>query len=127
MPFVEIFTAQERPVAARRALADAVHDALVETVGIPRDDRFQALLPTSELIYDVGYLGVERSPAFTLVRVTLRRGRSTELKRALYRAIVHKAQAATGLRPEDVLVVLVENDAPDWSFGGGIAHYAPET
>jgi hypothetical protein len=33
--------------------------------------------------------------------------------------------AATGTRREDVMVVLSENDAIDWSFGGGIAQYAP--
>jgi hypothetical protein len=29
------------------------------------------------------------------------------------------------LRAEDVLIVLTENDPVDWSFGNGIAQYAP--
>ena len=41
-----------------------------------------------------------------------------------YRAVVDRAAAAIGVRPEDVLVVLSENDAIDWSFGGGVAQYA---
>jgi phenylpyruvate tautomerase PptA (4-oxalocrotonate tautomerase family) len=127
MPFVEIFTSPSRSRAQTRELADAVHRALVATIGIPADDRFQALLPGAgaELIHDPSYLGIERSADFTLVRVTLRRGRSVEQKRALYRAIAEGASQAASTRPEDVMVVLVENDLPDWSFGKGIAQYSP--
>ena len=84
MPFVEIFAPAQRSPTQHRQLADAVHHALVATIGIPADDRFQAILPGAppQLIYDRGYLGVERGPDFTLVRITLRRGRSAELKRA---------------------------------------------
>src|SRR5688572_16488777 len=127
MPFVEIFTAPGRSSARARELADAVHRALVATIGIPADDRFQAILPGAgaQLLYDPSYLGIERSADFTLVRVTLRRGRSVEQKRALYRAIAEGASQAAGTRPDDVMVVLVENDLPDWSFGEGIAQYSP--
>ena len=59
------------------------------------------------------------------MRITLRRGRTVEQKRALYRAITEGVSQATGTRPEDVMVVLVENDLPDWSFGKGIAQYSP--
>jgi phenylpyruvate tautomerase PptA (4-oxalocrotonate tautomerase family) len=127
MPFVEIFTSPRRSGAQTRQLADAVHRALVATIGIPADDRFQAILPAAELIYDPGYLGIERSAEFTLVRVTLRRGRSVEQKRALYRAIAEGASESVGGRADDVMVILVENELPDWSFGKGIAQYTPGT
>ncbi|MEY2937099.1 MAG: hypothetical protein RL033_7848 [Pseudomonadota bacterium] len=127
MPFVEIFSPASRLPAQNRKLADAVHRALVAAIGIPADDRFQAILPSaqSELIYDPSYLGVERSAAFTLIRITFRRGRSVEQKRALYRAITDNANEAIDLRSEDIMVVLLENDLPDWSFGKGIAQYTP--
>ena len=126
MPFVEIFVAERRPPAERRRLADAVHRALVRTIDVPLDDRFQSVQihASADLIYDPGYLGIARSDDFVAVRVTLRRGRSLEKKRALYRAITDEAFAALGIRPEDVLVVLSENDATDWSFGNGEAQYA---
>lgn len=125
MPFVEIFAPARRPAEHTRRLADAVHGALVAAIGIPEDDRFQAISSPGELIYDPGYLNIERSPDFTLVRVTLRRGRSVEQKRTLYRAIAAGASQAAGVRPQDVMVVLVENDLPDWSFGNGVAQYVP--
>jgi len=125
MPFVEIFAPASRPPVLNHQVADAVHRALVAAIGIPADDRFQAISAATELIYDPSYLGIERSPAFTLVRVTLRRGRSVEQKRALYRAIADEVSQAADIRPQDVMVVLVENDLSDWSFGNGIAQYTP--
>ena len=127
MPFAEIFTPAQRSISQNRHIADAVHHALVATIGIPADDRFQAILPgaNTELLYDPSYLGIERSPEFTLVRITFRRGRTVEQKRALYRAIAEGVSQATGIRPDDVMIVLVENDLPDWSFGKGIAQYSP--
>jgi 4-oxalocrotonate tautomerase len=126
MPFVEIFVAERRSVAERRKLADAVHRALVRTVDVPSDDRFQSVQvhASPDLIYDPSYLGIARSDAFVAIRITLRRGRSLEKKRALFRAITEEAFAALQLRPEDMLLLLIENDATDWSFGNGEAQYA---
>jgi hypothetical protein len=79
-----MFAPAQRIPSQNRAVADAVHRALVSAIGIPADDRFQAILPSAqaELIYDPSYLGIERSPEFTLIRITLRRGRTVEQKRA---------------------------------------------
>jgi 4-oxalocrotonate tautomerase len=126
MPFVEIFVPDRCPALERRSLADAVHAALIEALGIPRDDRFQVIrgLGADDWIFDPSYLGLARTPNPLVVRVTLRRGRSAAKKRALYRAIADNAARAAGVRVEDVFVVLHENDAADWSFGGGLAQYA---
>ena len=126
MPFVEIFVPETRSAAERRSLADAVHAALVETIGIPSDDRFQVLRPLGggDWIYDPSYLGQSRTPDALVVRITLRRGRTAVKKRALYQAIAENAERALGVRAEDVFVVLHENESIDWSFGGGVAQYA---
>jgi 4-oxalocrotonate tautomerase len=53
----------------------------------------------------------------------LRKGRTTETKKAFYRRTAELLQERTGLQPEDVLIALTENDLADWSFGNGIAQY----
>ena len=128
MPLVELFVSERRSPTERRRLADAVHQALVRTVSIPENDRFQLVrtLATEDAFIDPTYLGVERTPDFVVVRITLRRGRTDAVKRALYQAVASGAAEAAGARPEDVLVVLVENDAIDWSFGAGVAQYVPQ-
>ncbi len=127
MPLVEIYVSEQRPPEQRRRLADALHSAVVETVGIPEDDRFQIIraLGAGEYVADRRYPGLQRTADFLIVRITLRRGRAPETKRALYRATAARAAEALGIRGDDVLVTLHENDSIDWSFGAGIAQYAP--
>jgi hypothetical protein len=45
------------------------------------------------------------------------------MKQALYRRIVENLAKDPGLRPEDVMICLVENELADWSFGKGEAQY----
>lgn len=127
MPLVRISVPANRDASYRRNVSDAVHKALVDAIGIPPADRFHILTAHNpeDLIFDPGYLDVTRTPGFLAVHITLRRGRAPEKKRALYRAIADNVNAATGTRAEDVMIVLSENDAVDWSFGGGVAQYAP--
>lgn len=119
MPLVRIdFDAATRRDSAA-ALGDGVHRALVDVIAIPEGDRFQILTPhgPGELIFDRAYLGVEREDA-VFVHITLRAGRSDELKRALYARIVANLEPL-GVRPQDVVVTLSENASSDWSFGRG--------
>jgi phenylpyruvate tautomerase PptA (4-oxalocrotonate tautomerase family) len=126
MPLVRIDIPQNWPETRIAALADAVHDALVETVDVPANDRFQVITEHApgRLVMDRTYVGVDRSADALVVAITFRRGRSEEKKRALYSALARRA-ASIGIRAEDVMVVLQENTPVDWSFGAGIAQMAP--
>ncbi|WP_217169444.1 tautomerase family protein [Streptomyces sp. AC512_CC834] len=108
------------------ALGRAVHDALVETLGIPSDDRFQVLTGhdgvRGALRYD-DYLGVHRDEGIVFVAITLRSGRATGQKQALYRRIAELAEAYAGTAPRNVFVTLTENTSADWSLGHGLAQY----
>ncbi|MGP4006065.1 tautomerase family protein [Streptomyces sp. 4N124] len=111
------------------ALGRAVHDALVETIGIPSDDRFQVLVghdgTTSTLRYG-DYLGVHRDDGIVYVAITLRAGRTPAQKQALYRRIAELAHAYAGTEPRNVFVTLTENASIDWSLGHGVAQYAEQ-
>lgn len=125
MPLVRIDLKRGKPAEYRRALADGVYEAMREAVGIPENDRFIVINEhdADNLSYDRHYLGIERSDDLVIVQIALRRGRSVEVKQALYRAITDHLARAPGIRPSDVFVTLVENGAEDWSFGDGIAQY----
>jgi len=112
----------------RLELGNAVHQALVETINVPARDRFQVITQhePEDFVYDAEYLGIRRSPDLVIIQVTLSAGRSLELKRALYRKIARRLNSAVRLRPEDVWVNLVEVAKENWSFGNGLASYAPE-
>ncbi|MFF4382616.1 tautomerase family protein [Kitasatospora sp. NPDC001547] len=121
MPLVRIDLSTDRPPAVRRAIADAVHQALVDAVGIPADDRFQIVTPhdPEELVFDPNYLDVARRDV-VCVQITLVAGRPRELKLDLYRRLAANL-AEAGVRPEDVFVTLTENALDDWSVGNGRA------
>jgi phenylpyruvate tautomerase PptA (4-oxalocrotonate tautomerase family) len=127
MPLVRIELPAGKTNEWRRNVADGVHAALVETVGVPPTDRFQVLTEHAPdaLIFDPTYMDIARGPDFTLVQVFLSVGRDDAKKRALYAAIARNLAAKPGLRKEDVMIALVENTRVDWSFGNGIAQYVP--
>ncbi|MFD5800423.1 tautomerase family protein [Streptomyces sp. NPDC127020] len=126
MPFVRI-DAHGTDADRLDALGRAVHDALVETLGIPHDDRFQVLTghdgTRSALRWD-DYLGVHRDEGIVFVAIALRAGRTSERKQALYRRIAELAETYAGTEPRNVFVTLTENTSADWSLGHGIAQYA---
>ena len=127
MPLVRISLVKGKPEAYRRKVGDAVHRALVETIGVPPLDRFQLISEhePGDLVYDSNYLGIARSSDLVIVQITISTGRTPEQKRALYRHIAANLGAAVGLRPEDAWINLVEVAKENWSFGNGVASYAP--
>ena len=126
MPLVRISLRDGKPAAYRRALGDAVHRAMVEAVNAPPLDRFQVITehPADGLIYDPAYLGIERTDDVVFVQITLNTGRTVEQKKALYARIVELLAESPGIRPQDVLINLVEVPRENWSFGNGVAQYA---
>ncbi|MCP2165447.1 tautomerase family protein [Goodfellowiella coeruleoviolacea] len=121
MPLVRIDLSAARPPAQRRAIADGVHRALVDAIGIPPADRFQIVTPhaTDELIFDPTYLDVARQDVVS-IQITLVAGRPRERKLDLFQRITENLVAA-GVRSEDVFVTLVENALDNWSVGHGRA------
>ena len=128
MPLVRISLLKGKPASYRRKVGDAVHQALVEAIDVPAKDRFQLVTEhdPEDFVYDREYLGIPRSRDLVIIQATISAGRSLALKRNLYRAIGRRLHAAVGLRPEDVWINLVEVAKENWSFGNGIASYAPE-
>ncbi|HUN67740.1 MAG TPA: tautomerase family protein [Burkholderiales bacterium] len=128
MPLVRVALMKGKPASYRRKVGDAVHQSLVETIDVPAKDRFQLITEhdAEDFVYDREYLGIARSRDLVIIQITLSAGRSLHLKRRLYRRIAERLAAAVQLRPEDVWINLVEVAKENWSFGHGVASYAPE-
>ena len=122
MPFVKIYYRRDNH-ADPKPIGDAVHEALVAQANVPRDDRFHVFLPLDDIVADPAYGGVQRSDRLVIVEITLNAGRTVEIKKNLYADIARRLDAA-GIRPDDVMVSLVEVTKENWSFGGGRATYA---
>jgi 4-oxalocrotonate tautomerase len=125
MPLVNIDLLTGRTDEELSTIADSVHDAMVEELDVPVRDCFQVITQHSPatLHFDRHYLDIERSDRFVMVQITLSAGRSPEAKSAFYAQLAGLLADRAGLRPEDLAVVLVENERVDWSFGRGQASY----
>ena len=126
MPLVRVSLREGKSASYRAAIGEAIHQAMVETINVPADDRFQTFTehPSGGLVYDKKYLGIERTDGVVFIQITLNTGRSLDQKRALYRALAEKLARDPGLRKEDLLVSLVEVPKENWSFGNGEMSYA---
>jgi 4-oxalocrotonate tautomerase len=109
----------------RATLRDVVYETLNTVVGVPDGDRFEVVTEHDPENLDISpdYLGIQRSEQAILIQITLNEGRTVELKQAFFAALAAALHERLGMRPEDVVVNLVEVKKENWSFGNGIAQY----
>jgi 4-oxalocrotonate tautomerase len=125
MPLVRISLREGKSEQYRTAVADGVHRAMVEGAAVPEQDRFQIITehPPSGLIYDPTYLGLQRTNDIVMVQITLSTGRKLAQKRQLFKRMAEILAENPGLRPQDLMINLVEVAWENWSFGNGEAQY----
>ena len=125
MPLVRISLCEGTTPEYRKAIAEGVHQAIVEAMAVPAKDRFQVIseYKAGDLIYDADYLDVKRSGKIVFVQITLSTGRKPGQKRALFKRMTELLAKSPGLRPEDLLINLIEVSWENWSFGNGEAQY----
>lgn len=126
MPLVRIDMLKGKTPEQRRIIADVIYDAMISTLDVPQNDRFQIISEhqSGELLIDPTYLGIQRSADAIIIQITLNEGRSVDLKRAFYKAVADGLRDRAHMRTEDVFIGLVEVKKENWSFGNGLAQYA---
>jgi 4-oxalocrotonate tautomerase len=125
MPLVRISLREGKSEEYKKALGDGVHRAMVEAIEAPAQDRFQIITehPASGVVYDPTYLGIQRTENIVMVQITLSTGRKPPQKRKLFKRMAEILAENPGLRPQDLMVSLVEVAWENWSFGNGEAQY----
>jgi 4-oxalocrotonate tautomerase len=125
MPLVRIELQKGKSAAFRQAVGQIVYEAMVSTIGVPEHDRFQVISEhaAENFVFDPDYLQIHRTAGLIMIQIFLNEGRSLAQKKELYKTIVDNLVARLEVRPEDVLINLVEVKKENWSFGNGIAQY----
>ena len=125
MPLVRIDLRAGTSADYRKALGNGVHRAMIEALAIPPDDRFQVITEHAAegLIYDPQYLGIHRSDKVVFVQISLSAGRKPQQKRKLFKRMAEILAESPGLKPQDLVINLVEVVWENWSFGNGEAQY----
>ncbi len=126
MPLVRIDLLEGKTAEFKSQLGELVYESMLETIGIPKEDKFVVVndLKAEELIFSTNYLGVDRTDGIVIIQITMNEGRTTEVKKALYKTVADKLNSQLDIRKEDVFINLVEVNKENWSFGNGIAQYA---
>jgi 4-oxalocrotonate tautomerase family enzyme len=93
---------------------DAVHEALVEAIKIPDEDRTQILQEHKESHFEIPR---GKSELLTIVEITMFPGRSLEAKRELYRKIAEKFEQL-GISKQDIMIILHEPSKENWGIKG---------
>ncbi|MBR2130515.1 tautomerase family protein [Aerococcus sp.] len=126
MPLVRIDLLEGKTAEIKSQLGELVYESMLETIGIPEEDKFVVVndLKAEELIFSTNYLGVDRTEGIVIIQITMNEGRTTEVKKALYKTVADKLNNQLDIRKEDVFINLVEVNKENWSFGNGIAQYA---
>jgi phenylpyruvate tautomerase PptA (4-oxalocrotonate tautomerase family) len=126
MPLARIDVPAGKSADYRNVVGDVVYDAMISALNAPKNDRFQIITehPSGGLVVDPTYLGIQRTDNAIVIQVTLNDGRTVDMKRAFYKAVVEGLHERLGHRREDVVISLVEVKKENWSFGNGEAQYA---
>jgi 4-oxalocrotonate tautomerase len=127
MPLVRVSIPEGKTSNFKKSLSEGIHQAMAETINVPHDDRFQIFSDhkPGDLVADPAFLGIKRTADVVFIQITLNAGRSVELKKKLYARIAELLSHDPGLRPEDIVINLLEVAKENWSFGNGQAPFAP--
>jgi phenylpyruvate tautomerase PptA (4-oxalocrotonate tautomerase family) len=114
----------------KRALADALHRALMDAFGTPPGDRFVIISEhrEDELFIDPNFPGMQRTERAMIVTVIFGAHRKLEEKRKLAELITKYAVPAAGITEDDITLLMLPVDNENFSFGKGelqLAEQAP--
>ena len=126
MPFVQISLIEGKSPEHITAISESVHQALVEEFKIPEPDKFQVIneVKPYQLIFPESFLGVDHTGNLVYVHITAKEGRTVDIKKRMYARAVELIENRTNLSADDVIIVLSEAAAENWSFGQGKAQLA---
>jgi phenylpyruvate tautomerase PptA (4-oxalocrotonate tautomerase family) len=121
MPFARISLVRGKPAAYRAALAEGVYQALRSAFQVAEGNRFAVIHQhdAEDVICDPAYGGVERSGDLVLIQMSIAPGRTPEMKRAFFAAVVENLGEDPGLRPDDIHIHMIETTKDNWSLGRG--------
>ena len=124
MPVTRIAIREGKSPEYKQALMDEIYEAMRETVAIKDGDRFMTITEHGAHEFAYGtFLDIDRSDDLVQIQVFWAPGKSVDAKLAMYRKIIERLGSNPGVRPEDVLISVIETPAENWSFGNGMAQF----
>ena len=115
MAQVKIFGLRNSLAGTRERWSDLIQQALVETLGLPKEKRFQRFIPLDPEDF---VFPADRTPAYTIIEISMFAGRAPEALKALLGKLMADARAALGLHPNDLEITITETPRHCWGIRG---------
>ena len=117
MAQVKIYGERDHLRNVRHRLSGVIHAVAMDVLGLPSNKRFHRFigLESEDFIYPP-----DRSPAYTIIEVSLFEGRSDDTKRAFLTALMQRAIDDVGLAPPDLEITLFETPKSHWGIRGEV-------
>lgn len=126
MPLVRVSLRRGKSAQHIAAIRNSIYRAMIESFNVPQNDRFIVVHQhdAEEFDYDPTYLDIARTDDLVMIQISCNNTRTVEQKKAFYQRTAELLSKEPGLRPQDVLINLLETSKENWSFGNGQATYA---
>jgi phenylpyruvate tautomerase PptA (4-oxalocrotonate tautomerase family) len=128
MPLTKVHLRRGSSIEKRRAIADAVQQALVSNLGISEQDRFLVFAEYEDgnFVHTSSFdaFGLTYTDDLLMIEISVVAGRSDEVKNKFLADLNRRLVDTAGVRRDDVFVMAY--DSPAYvSFGQGLPHRDP--
>ncbi len=115
MSQVKIFALRLLLDKYRVPLSSAIHQSIVEVLGLPVDKKFHRfiVLEPEEFVFPS-----DRSDSYTIIELSMFEGRSIETKKLLIRLLYANIEKACGIMPQDIEITIFETPKENWGIRG---------
>ncbi len=117
MPLIQVDLKRSLFEEKGKSISNAIHNSLVAGLGMDTTDLFQVFRPhdEEEIVFSPTYDNRDRQDLI-IIRITMVNMFSLEQKKNTYRELTRRL-IDVGIRRDDILVCVVENNAENWSLG----------
>ena len=117
MPFNKLHVPHNLPAETCQAINEALHESLVETCGVNKEDHFCLVTryQPEDILLHPSFLGDRDPKATVVIEIALLSGRSDEQKEQLFKDVRARLDKI-GFTANNSIMFLIENNPVDWSF-----------
>lgn len=115
MSQIKIYGLREHLDPVKKALSDAIHSCVVDTLSFPKDKRAHRFFPMDAEDF---YFPASASPKYTIIEISMFEGRAIETRKALIRSLFERVGAQCGRLPNEIEITITETPRHNWGFRG---------